>query len=262
MFNIFALYLYIKFTKYNKYQNHCRLSNRHIRKRIPASEFAMSTNNTSLEDITSPVDIKIFVTPQCSHCKKVKKIAGGFAEENPNITVTVIDVTTSPEAQKIYRVLATPKIVINEDIELTGDISRKELLGWMKKAGTPQGVLAKMLIQGEAEEVAVMAAKDLNIPMIMADMVVDVDLGLRIGAMIALIELWKMDPSALDGAIIRIAGHLGDTDARDRGDAAYILGEIGDESIIKELEALLDDPDDGVVEVAREALEAIRGRRQ
>lgn len=222
----------------------------------------MTVKKIHPKDITDQVDIKIFVTPGCPHCKKVKKIALGFSVENPLIQTTVIDITREPEMQKKYKVLAAPKIVINEDIGLTGDISKEELLGWISKAGTPHGRFAKMLIQGGAEVVARMALKDQRIPVIMADMVVDADLGLRIGAMTTLIEIWEIDPSVLGDALQRIAGHLKDDEARDRGDAAYILGEIGDETVIGELETLTHDPDQGVREAAQEAVETIQGRKQ
>jgi thiol-disulfide isomerase/thioredoxin len=214
-----------------------------------------------LKEVTGPVDIKVFITPPCPYCAHVVKTANQFAVENENIRVAIIDVTLFPEFQERYNVLSTPKTVIDDEMELTGDLNEAELLAWVFKPGTPEGRIASRLQKGEAEAVAREALDDQSMPPILAKLAFDADFGLRIGAMVALEEVMALDPGAALPAIPTIIRYLDSREKRDRGDAAYLLGIIGDGSVLGELEPLLKEEDRFLRETAQEAMERIKARR-
>lgn len=69
-------------------------------------------------DISTPVHIKAFITPQSPSCAKVVQTAHLVAYVNDNIRADVIDITAFPDLAKKYDVQSVPKIVMNETIEL------------------------------------------------------------------------------------------------------------------------------------------------
>ena len=77
--------------------------------------------------------------------------------------------------------------------------------------------------------------------------------------MSALVEtLAKDDRNAIAGAIPGIAHLLRNENPTIRGDAAYLLGIIGQREVIPFLVEAADDDNPGVREIVREAIEEIR----
>jgi len=213
-----------------------------------------------LKKVGSPVDIKVFITPPCPYCGHVVRTANRFAIENENIQVTVIDVTLFPEHLERFRVYSTPKTLLNGELELLGDLREEDLLGWVFKPGTREGRIASRLQKGEAEAIAREALEDERIAALLAGLAFDPDFGLRIGAVVTLEEIMALDPGAALPALPHVLEKLKAPDKRDRGDAAYLLGVLGDESVIKYLESLLEEEDTFLRETAQEAIEAIKAR--
>jgi HEAT repeat protein len=79
-------------------------------------------------------------------------------------------------------------------------------------------------------------------------------MGLVLGAESAL----ETEPHSLDSIVPNLLQVLGTDDAARRGDTADLLGMIGHPSARNGLEALLEDPNDDVAEIAAESLEALR----
>ncbi len=71
--------------------------------------------------ISTPVDIKVFVTLSCPHCPGAVANAHKLALMNKNIRAEMIDANTFDEMSKKYKVSGVPKIVFNDDKELLGD---------------------------------------------------------------------------------------------------------------------------------------------
>jgi glutaredoxin-like protein len=70
--------------------------------------------------VTSPLDIKVFVTPTCSHCPRAVTVAHRMALEHPLITATCIEATEFLELSRRYRVTGVPKTVVNGTREILG----------------------------------------------------------------------------------------------------------------------------------------------
>jgi thiol-disulfide isomerase/thioredoxin len=210
-----------------------------------------------LRRIRKAVELKVFVTPLCPHCAKVVKTANSFAAEVSNISVVIIDATLFPELQRKYRVLSTPTVLINDRTRIIGEINEDELLGWLVKEGTVSGYYASLLIQGRAEEILNMARENPDISFVMAELLVDPDMGVRIGAAVVLQEIQKKDARIVSEAIRRVSGKVASLDDRIKGDFAFILGELGNEAAREYLLGLANDENREVRETAIEALEKI-----
>lgn len=76
--------------------------------------------------------------PGCPNCYRVEENAVEaleiLSEEKPGLEVTVQHVTDSDEIMR-YDILATPGLVVNEEVVCAGRIPRvAEMVGWLQEA--------------------------------------------------------------------------------------------------------------------------------
>lgn len=74
-----------------------------------------------IENITEPVDIKVFVTLSCPHCPGAVQTAHRMAMLNKNIKAEMIEAQTFYDLSTKYNVSGVPKIIINDTLELVGN---------------------------------------------------------------------------------------------------------------------------------------------
>lgn len=84
-----------------------------------ATELADATKK-ALAELRAPVKILVFVTPNCIYCPDVVQVAWQFAVESGMITADVVDITEFPELKSEYRILGTPKLVVENKGSITG----------------------------------------------------------------------------------------------------------------------------------------------
>mgnify|MGYP005839476829 CR=1 FL=1 len=83
---------------------------------------------SQLAKIDQDVHIQVFVTPTCPYCPGAARVAHQMAIENPHFTSDVIEAMEFPHLAQKYRVMAVPKIVINDKIEFQGSVPADEFL--------------------------------------------------------------------------------------------------------------------------------------
>jgi alkyl hydroperoxide reductase subunit AhpF len=67
------------------------------------------------------------------------RLAQHMAIASPRITAECIEATEFPELSQRYRVMAVPKIVINDKVQFEGAIPEKDFLGAVLQAVNGQG---------------------------------------------------------------------------------------------------------------------------
>ena len=121
-------------------------------------------------------------------------------------------------------------------------------------------MVADYMEEGLLENIVIMFQHDRSLLPMVADLLQDPRLRVRMGA-VALVEaLAESDPQ---GAVViadAVTPLLRDASATIRGDAAYSVGLTGTETHQEPLRALLDDPFADVQEIAADALAAIAAR--
>lgn len=71
--------------------------------------------------ISSPVDIKVFVTPTCPYCAGAVRTAHKIAMANPRyIKAQMIESVEFPHLANKYAVYGVPKTIINEKVQFEG----------------------------------------------------------------------------------------------------------------------------------------------
>jgi glutaredoxin-like protein len=75
------------------------------------------------EHVTTPVDIKVFVTPSCPHCPRAVALAHRMAVANPHIRATCVEATEFMDLAQKYRVTGVPKTIVEgTDVEILGAV--------------------------------------------------------------------------------------------------------------------------------------------
>jgi hypothetical protein len=118
----------------------------------------------------------------------------------------------------------------------------------------------KIIKEGDAERLAGMMVADGDLYSESAELLADPDWSMRMGMMVVLEGVAARSPDLVQRAYPYILDLLKHEDDNQRGDTAYLLGLIGDASVMDRLEVLLNDANPQVVEVAFEAVQRIRQR--
>ena len=132
----------------------------------------------------------------------------------------------------------------------------------MEQAGTETFDMKKMVAdymeKGCLDNIIDMYKHDESLYEYVADLLKDERMRVRIG-IIALIEaLQKEEPEKVKKVLSSILPLLKDENAVIRGDAAYLLGIIGDKDAIPFLEEIAKDEDADVRLIVKEAIDDIR----
>lgn len=115
--------------------------------------------------------------------------------------------------------------------------------------------------KGFLENIIDMFKHDRKLVPLIADMVSDERMRVRLGAIALVEELAGFMPESLAAIIPQVAVFLRDPSPTVRGDAAYLLSLINQSEALPFLEAVRDDPDPAVREVIREAIAEMETRQ-
>lgn len=75
---------------------------------------------TALATVRRRANIKVFVTVTCPYCPTVVRHAYRGAIESTKVTAEVIDTQLFPDLAARHSVMGTPKIVLNDNLDITG----------------------------------------------------------------------------------------------------------------------------------------------
>jgi glutaredoxin-like protein len=74
------------------------------------------------EQVSGPLDIKVFVTPTCPHCPRAVTLAHRMAIESPQIRATCVEATEFMDLSRQYHVTGVPKTIVNGTVEILGAV--------------------------------------------------------------------------------------------------------------------------------------------
>ncbi len=119
-------------------------------------------------------------------------------------------------------------------------------------------MIADYMEKGFLENIIDMFKHDKTLYPLIGQLMTDERMRVRLGIAALVETLAKEDPHNITGAIESITQLLKETNSTTRGDAAHLLGIIGDTSALPHLEHVLKDTDAQVREIAQESIEEIR----
>lgn len=99
------------------------------------SKTPLSPNaRASLASIRRRANIKVFVMVTCPFCPTVARHAYRAAIESPKVTAEVIDTQMFPDLALRHSVMGVPKVVLNDNTDITGAMQEAEFFAKLKDA--------------------------------------------------------------------------------------------------------------------------------
>ena len=218
---------------------------------------------SALETFITPTKFEVFMSPGCPHCPAVVGLVHRLALASTYLEATVVDVTLFADYGQKYGIRSVPTVVIDGQDQLVGTISEDLLVDKLAKSDPSSfhpDSFKKIIKEGDAERLAGMMVADGDLYSGSLELLADPDWSVRMGMMVVLEGVAERSPDLVQRAYPYILDLLEHEDDNQRGDTAYLLGLIGDASVMDRLKVLLNDANPQVVEVAFEAVQRIRKR--
>jgi thiol-disulfide isomerase/thioredoxin len=204
----------------------------------------------------APPDALLLLTSQCPHCPTVLKALSELVKQGVIGRLEAVNIQAHPETAEKYGVRSVPWVKLG-DFELEGLHSPTELKQWAERAGSETGLAeyyADLLKQGQLPKVLVAVHRQ---PRHLAALLLlaenpDTELTTRIGVS-AVLEDFAGSKQLRDHlpAFLELSRHQ---DPRVRSDACHYLVLTQSAEAVGPLEALSNDPERAVREVARDCL--------
>ena len=207
----------------------------------------------------TPPDALMLLGTHCPHCPMVLLALANLVKTGVIGKLEVYNIEARPEVVQELGVRSIPWVRIGP-FELEGMHSEKELGQWAAQAGTIDGLanyLDELLSSGRIQQALRLIpdqprSLDALLQLFASP---DTRLGTRIGISAIMEDLSGSE--MLAGIVDRLGELTRHEDARVRGDACHYLELSGSERAVPYLTPLLEDPDAGVRDIARESLERL-----
>ena len=82
----------------------------------------------ALSRLTTPLHMKVFVTPTCPYCPRAVLLAHKMAVASEMVTADAVDATEFPDLADRYEVRGVPRTIVNETIYLDGAVPERMLM--------------------------------------------------------------------------------------------------------------------------------------
>jgi hypothetical protein len=216
-----------------------------------------------LATFITPTEVEVFVSPSCPHGPIVVGLVNQLALASIYLEVTIIDIALFPDFAEKYSIRAVPTLVIEGQDQLVGNISEDLLVDKLTNqspATFHPDSFKKIVKEGDAEKLAGMMVADGDVYGGALELLTDPDWSVRMGMMVVLEEVAERSPVLVQSTYPYLIDLLDQGDVNQRGDMAYLLGLIGNVTVLEPLKLLLKDANAEVAEAAFEAIQQIQER--
>jgi hypothetical protein len=210
--------------------------------------------------VSAPPAARLYIANGCPHCPTVLAGLSELVKNGRIGRLDVINISAHPEAAQAQGIRAVPWLRLGP-FELTGLRSPAELAQWAERAQSPEGMaeyLRELLGEGSLAGVRATLEREpqlTGVALIRLLGDADAELQVRLGVSAILEDL--EGSATLAGLVDALGALTRHSDARIRLDAAHTLGLSHAPGARAYLEALQDDRDAEVREVAQESLAAL-----
>ena len=219
---------------------------------------------SALEDFITPTQVQVMISPACPYCPKVVGLVNQLALVNTYLEVSIIDVTLFSDFLESRDVRAVPSVLIDGQDQLVGDVTEELLVDRLvnsKPSASHAETFKRIVKAGDAKKLAGMMVGECDLYSGALELLADPDWSVRMGIMVVLEEVAERNSDLVQRAFPCLLKLLDRKEANLRGDAAYLLGRIGDASVLSHLKVLIGDATSEVAEAAQEAIQRIRERQ-
>ena len=213
-----------------------------------------------LTEVTEPAELLVFIGPTCPHCPRAVRAAIDLALVNDQVSAVIIDIMRFPALGEELGIKSVPFTLLDRTLGETGVIPVDELAQRVMSRNTLDFELFlfnAMLESGRLPEAIETVQKT---PSIFSAAWRKSTTSSRVGLMVIAEEILEDDQAGLDSVVSELLEVLDFDDIPLRGDTADMLGQIGHSAATAALEALTNDPNPDVAEIATDSLEMIAER--
>lgn len=209
---------------------------------------------------TAPPDALLLLTSQCPHCPTVLQGLGELVKKGVIGRLEVVNIVARPDIAQQQGVRTVPWFKLGE-FELEGLHSLTELQQWAERAVSADGLAfyyTELLKQGRLPKVLSSINRYPKHISALLDLAgnPDTELTVRIGVSAVMEDNAGSD--LLQDQLPALAQLARHTDPRVRSDAAHFLALSRSEAALAALEALVQDTEPAVREVAGDSLEELK----
>ena len=205
----------------------------------------------------TPVSALLFMTSECPNCPAVLQALGELVKEGHLGKLTITNLSVNPEAATEFNIRSVPFVRIGL-FDLTGLRSKKELYGWVRRAGSITGManyFAELLTSGQLNEAIAFTEKhpkSIEALFVLAS-TPETGINTRIGIS-AIIEAMA-DKGTLSEHIDGLLTLSKHDDPQVRSEACHFLALSQSAEAKERLETLLSDSEENVRLAAKESLD-------
>ena len=218
---------------------------------------------SNMANFITSMKVEVMVSPTCPHCPVVVALVNQLAMTSTYLEVVIIDITLFARFAQKYNIQSVPTLVIDGQQQLVGNISEDLLVDKLTNqspATFHPDSFKKIVKEGDAEKLAGMMVADGEVYKGALELLADPDWSVRMGMMVVLEEVAMLSPDLVQSVYPNVVDMLDNGDANQRGDMAYLLGNIGNVNVLGPLNVLLNDKNPEVAEAAFEAIQKIQER--
>ena len=205
---------------------------------------------------TAPPDALLLLTSQCPHCPTVLQGLGELVKKGLIGRLEVVNIVARPDIAEQYGVRTVPWFRLGE-FELEGLHSLAELQQWAERAASADGLAiyyTELLKQGQLARVLAAIHRHKNHIGALLDLAGDPDTDLTVRIGVSAVVEDHAGSELLQSQLPALAQLARHSDPRVRSDAAHFLALSGSKAALGELEALVQDSEPAVRELARDSL--------
>lgn len=205
-----------------------------------------------------PVELKLYISPQCSFCPAVVRQLLPLAAWDRNLRLRIIDATLFLELARHDQVRSVPTLILDEHFRWSGHMELEEIVAAVARQDPCRmgvSVLRGMLEEGHASRAADVMIKCGEVLPALVELLLHPKWSVRLGAMVTVEWVAEKDALLAAQVIKRLWERFNDINDQVRGDIVYLTGEFGGRSWITRLRTLCEGnfPPE-VREAAQEAL--------
>ena len=218
-----------------------------------------------LEKINLPATLSLYIALECPFCPEAVQKLLPLAIKNPMIRFAIFDAALFDDLAKAEGIRSVPTAVLDGHYRWTGNPPVSDIVNMMIHRNPAQlGVssLESILKEGDAESVAKMMIRHGLIFPAFIDLLVHDKWHVRLGAMVAMESVLEENADLAAQAAKPIWDRFRTAENSVKGDILYILGKIGDNDMVPELESVATDAANKEIrEAAQEAIETIKKKQ-
>jgi len=215
---------------------------------------------TDLHDFEKAAEILVFIAPACPHCPQAVRAAHLMALNSKPLSVSVIDVQRFEAFTETFNIRSVPMTVIDRSMMINEAISPAklaELVFSIESDDFKEKALLSLVAFGNVDRALEFLFELKDGTDIFLSAWKKSIMSQRMGLMLMAEQALEEDEHIFNSIVPGLIDVLSMDDVTLRGDTADLLGQIGHPDAAEPLKKLLNDENEDVVEIAREAIEKI-----